>query len=274
LRVGGLRKKIVPFFQVGLLAGAALLLLTVLVSSFIPPSIVPDQDRIFFGAEAQGVATRPQTLSLVIQNKLFGAHRDRLWKARPEKDWLTVRPAFGKGAGAIEVRPTYGRLSPGTYRTKIVVTCAGARNSPLEIQVVLNVFPPGAASPPFGWLDYPPNGAIVRGRYLEVWGWALDDIEVREVRIKRSPFPNESSQLTDPDGLISVGKAKLLKGARPDVEKAFARYPLNSRAGWWFDFPLADLPAGAGQNLTIHAVLIDKEGQRTDLNPATVKLVR
>jgi hypothetical protein len=269
-----LNRKISLSFQVGLLAAAALLLFAILGSSFIPPSLVLSKDHIFFGAEDNGVATQPQNIPIVIQNKFFGAHRDLLWKARPLKEWLIVRPKIGKGAGAIEIRPIYQRLPPGTYQTKIAVTCLGARNSPQEIQVVLNIFNQGASSPPFGWLDYPPNGETVRGHYVEVWGWALDDIEVTEVRIKRSPFPNESSKLIETDGLISVGKAKLLKGARPDVEKAFARYPLNSRAGWWFNLPLSDLPSEADQNLTIHAILIDKEGHSTGLNTATVKLAR
>lgn len=274
MRSGDLNKKSFLFFQIGLLAAATSLLLAILVSSFIPPSIVVSKDRIFFGAEDKGVATQPQNISIVIQNKLFGAHRNVLWKAKPQKDWLLVRPATGKGAGAIEIRPIYRRFPPGTYRTKIIVSCPATVNSPQEIDVTINIFNEAASSPPFGWLDYPPDGETVRSDYLEVWGWALDDIEVTEVKIKRNPFPSESSKRIDPDGLIYVGKAKLLKGARPDVEKAFNRYPLNSRAGWWFSFPLGDLPAEAGQNLTIHAILMDKEGHSTDLNTTTVNLAR
>lgn len=95
-----------------------------------------------------------------------------------------------------------------------------------------------------------------------------------EVQIKRDPFPKEASKPIDPDGLVPVGKAKLMTGARPDVEQAYARYPLNSRAGWWFSFPLRDLPPEADGSLTIHAVLIDKEGSRAGLNATTVTLTR
>ncbi len=266
--------KLFRCLQVSLLAAVAWLLFGMMITSFIPPSLVLSKDMVFFGAEEDGAATAPQKVSIVIRNKVFGAHRDLLWKARPQKDWLIVRPATGKGAGAFEIRPLHRRLPPGTYRTTVAVICPGTRNSPREIPVVLNIFRKGASSPPFGWLDYPSDGLTVRGDQLEVWGWALDDIEVMDVKIKRDPFPEEASRPIDPDGLIPVGKAKLMAGARPDVEKAFARYPLNSRAGWWFSFPLRDLPPEADGSLTIHAVLTDKEGSRADLNSATVKLVR
>jgi hypothetical protein len=269
-----LNKKIFLSFRVGLLAAAALLLFGILVSSFIPPSLVLSKEHIFFGAEDKGVATQPQKISIVIQNRVFGSHRNFLWKAKPQKDWLVVKPTIGKGAGTLELQPKHKRLQPGTYQTKIIVSCSGAVNSPQEIKVVLNVFNQGASSPPFGYVDFPPNGETAQGDYLEVWGWALDDIEVMEVKIKRNPFPNESSKLIDPDGFVYVGKAKLLPNARPDVEKVFPRYPLNSRAGWWYDFPIRDLPLEAGKNLTIHAILIDKEGHGTELNRRTVKLAR
>jgi hypothetical protein len=274
LKNGVVKNKIVRCLQVGLLAAVALLLFGIMITSFIPPSLTLSKDTVFFGAEDEGVATPPQKISIVIQNKAFGAHRDLLWKARPQKDWLIVRPATGRGAGGFEIRPLHRRLPPGTYRATVAVTCRGTRNSPKEIPVVLNIVRKGASAPPFGWLDYPPNGTTVRGDQLEVWGWALDDIEVTEVKIKRTPFPNEDSRPIDPDGLIPVGKAKLMKGARPDVEKAFARYPLNSRAGWWFSLPLGDLPPETVDKLTIHAVLTDKEGSSTDLNSTTVKLAR
>ncbi len=272
MKAGGPNKRISVFFQVGLLAAVALLLLAILVSSFIPPSIVVGQDRITFGAEEGVVATRPQNIPIIIQNKFFGAHRDLLWKAKPQADWLIVRPKTGKGAGSIEIRPITRRLPTGTYWTKIAVTCSGARNSPREILVVVNSIARGASAPPFGWVDTPQNGQRVRGDFLDMWGWALDDIEVKDVRIKRNPFPNEGAGPLDADGLIPVGRASFFRGIRPDVEKANPECPLNDQAAWWFRFPLRELFEHKRATLVIHVFLEDKEGHLIELASKAVRL--
>jgi hypothetical protein len=274
LTSGKLSRKSFFFLQVGLLAAAALVLLGIFISSFIPPSIVLGRGLVVFAAEHQGAATQPQIISVVIQNKAFGAHRDLLWKARPQDDWLAVKPASGKGAETIEIRPRYLRLPPGTHETKLTVTCQGARNSPQEIHVIVNVLDRGASAPPFGWVDYPEERQSVWGNFLDMWGWALDDIEVKEVRIKRSPFRDEAAKPLGPDGLIPVGTATFFKGIRPDVAKIHADYPLNDRAGWRFRFPLRGYFEGGRESIIIHVFLEDKEGHTIALAARTVRLAR
>ncbi|MDH7513939.1 MAG: hypothetical protein QHH14_13410 [Clostridiales bacterium] len=267
-------RKVFLSLQVGLLAAVALVLAGIFISSFIPPSIVLGKSFIVFAAQHRGATTGPQTISIVIKNKPFGGHRDLHWKARPQDDWLVVKPSTGRGAGEVEIRPRYGRLSPGTHETKLDVTAEGVRNSPQEVLVAVNIIEQGASAPPFGWVDYPADGERVTGNFLDMWGWALDDIEVREVRIKRSPFPGETAKPVDPDGLIHVGIATFFKGMRPDVARVHADYPLNDRAGWQFRFPLRGFLSEGRESLILHVFFVDKEGHIREMTPRTVRLAR
>lgn len=140
--------------------------------------------------------------------------------------------------------------------------------------MTVNIIGQGDSAPPFGWVDYPREGESARGDFLDMWGWALDDIEVREVRIKRSPFADEAAKPLDFDGLIPVGTATFFKGIRPDVAKVHADYPLNDRAGWRFRFPLKEFLLEGRESLTIHVLFVDKEGHSIALAARTIKLAR
>jgi hypothetical protein len=269
-----LTPKIISGLIIVFLGAAALLLFGIFIASLLPPAIVLEPSRLTFGAEDKGAGTPPQSATISIQNRIFGARRVRLWRAMSKADWLTVRPRSGRGGGSLELKPIYRRLAPGTHRTTVMVACPGVTNSPQEIKVIVNVYEKGSSAPPFGWLDYPADGQTVRGDSVEVWGWALDDIAVQDVLIKRSPFSEESPGLPDSDGLIYVGRAKFLQGVRPDVEKAFGGFPLNSRAAWWLNFPLDELASDHGRDLTIHAVAIDVEGKSRLVKSTTVQVAR
>src|SRR5258708_13575225 len=84
--------------------------------------------------------------------------------------------------------------------------------------------PPG---PPFGSFDTPAAGATLAGE-VALTGWALDDSGISGVDIYRSPVAGEPTQ---GNGLVFVGTATLVSGARPDVASAFPAYPGTTRPG-------------------------------------------
>jgi hypothetical protein len=114
-------------------------------------------------------------------------------------------------------------------------------------------------NPPFGSFATPLDGSTVRSS-VPVTGWALDDGEVSSVKIYR-----ESG-----GGLVYVGDAVLVEGARPDVEAAYPGYPDNSRAGWGYMMLTNFLPNGGNGTFTFHAVVTDNTGHQVTLGTKTV----
>ena len=106
-------------------------------------------------------------------------------------------------------------------------------------------YEPNDGRPPFGYIDEPRNGGIVKER-LHVAGWALDDVTRIEVKV---------------DGRLVLGDARL-GCPRPDVAEAFPRY----RHGIPCGFALDAAPAGvaAGRH-TLQVVATDTSGAMTDL---------
>ena len=70
-------------------------------------------------------------------------------------------------------------------------------------------------------------------------GWALDDVGVSRVDIYRSPVAGES-------GLMFVGRAVFIRGARPDVQALFPNAADNDNAGLGLHGP-DELAAEPGQ---------------------------
>ena len=101
--------------------------------------------------------------------------------------------------------------------------------------------------PPFGALDLPLDGAQVSGA-IAVGGWALDDLEVARVQIYRD------AQGTEPAGVVFLGTAVFVPGARPDVQQAYPTTPLNHRAGFGFMILTNMLPNQGTGGFRIHAV--------------------
>ena len=112
------------------------------------------------------------------------------------------------------------------------------------------------SQPPFGSLDVPFDGAQVSGA-VAVGGWALDDLEVARVLIYRD------AQSTEPPGIVFLGTAVFVPGARPDVQRAYPTAPLNHRAGFGFMILTNMLPNQGTGGFRIHAVAQDVEGRET-----------
>ena len=127
-----------------------------------------------------------------------------------------------------------------------------------------NVFP--APASPFGSFDTPGEGQTVAGE-VPVTGWTLDDTEVTAVDIYRAPLQGEPTQ---PNGLVRLGSATFVDGARPDVAALYPGYPFHTRAGWGYMLLSNVLPGGGNGTFTLTAVAIDSSGNQTILGQRTI----
>jgi len=110
---------------------------------------------------------------------------------------------------------------------------------------------------PFGYIDFPTNGAMVE-REMPARGWAMDDGSITAVRIYLDNHFIASTTLTE---------------QRPDVSKANPKYVHGGdKHGWAILVPLGgDAKVGKHQIL-VQAV--DDQGATRDIGIADVELTR
>ena len=232
-------------------------------SSASPSTINLSKSGLFFGAVIGSVSTIPQTL--VVSN---GGGKLN-WTASSSQPWLSVTPSSGTGTAKLTVSVKPSGLARGTYTGKVTIKAAGAANTPQTVSVTLKVYRQSSTAPPFGYFDTPVNGSTVMGS-IPVSGWTLDDIEVTKVEIRRGPVTGDPPGAIGPDGLIYVGNATFVEGARPDVETARPGIPLNYRAGWGYLLLTYGLPAQGNGTFTLYAVAFDKDNHRSELGAKTI----
>ena len=234
------------------------------------PTITLDRSKLYFGATNNGaLVTSGQVVHV---NTSAGV----AWTASSNQPFVTVSPTSGVGAGSFTVSVQSTTFaSPSLQNAAITVSSGSASNSPQTVQVSVNVFNPSAALPPFGSFDSPaPNTTGIAGA-IPVTGWALDSIETLKVDIWREPNPGETPQ---PNGLMYVGDATFVDGARPDVAASFSTTPLNTRAGWGYMMLTNFLPSNGGATglgngtYNIHAIAHNAYGQSTDLGTKTISV--
>jgi hypothetical protein len=150
-------------------------------------------------------------------------------------------------------------LAPGTYTGSITVSDPAADNSPQIVAVTLNVYDSSSLTGPFGDFATPVSGSVVQNS-IPIIGWALDDLAVERVGIYRE----------EGTGLVYIGEAIFIEGARPDVEIAFPGYPLNYKAGWGYMMLTNLLPGGGNGTFILHAVATDIEGNQVTLGIKTI----
>ncbi|MEO0216899.1 MAG: hypothetical protein ABIL14_07785, partial [candidate division WOR-3 bacterium] len=192
------------------------------------------------------------------------------WSLMEGATWVKCSRISGTGNAEIEVSIEPSGLSVGTYTATITVSSTNATNSPQLVNVFLSVIGEGASAMPFGFVDTPVDGASGIEGAIPVTGWALDDIEVTKVEIKRDPHPSDNPVVIGPDGLVYIGDAVFVEGARPDVEQAYPTYPLSYRAGWGYMLLTNFLPNQGNGTYRIHAIAYDKEGHRVTLGTKTI----
>jgi hypothetical protein len=220
-----------------------------------PPEIGLNHTNLNFGAvkktpNSTSSSTPPQTL--LISNTGGGTFD---WSLHNDEDWLIVSPTSGTGSGSAQVYAATCPLPPGNHKTTISVYAHGAINSPQKVSVNVNVYGPGADAPPFGDFATPTHNSTVRSS-IPVTGWALDDVNVNDVKIY--------------NGSDYVGDAVFVEGPRPDVEQAFPDYPNNYKAGWGYMMLTNFLPNGGNGTYHIKAVATDSEGHQTTLGTKTI----
>jgi hypothetical protein len=225
-----------------------------------PATLLVSPSTLNFGISGASV-TGPQTVTLIFSNA--GAST---WTAASNRSNIVVSPTTGSGSGAFQVTVS---VTPGPSGT-ITVTSAGATNSPRQVQVnVANVGNPT----PFGSLDTPANNATNISGAIPVGGWALDNVEVLKVDIWREKIGNEDVR---PNGLVYIGDAMFVPGARPDVQAAYPNHPFNTRAGWGYALLTTVLPNNGGSpgpgngTYVLHAIAHDRAGLATDLGARTI----
>jgi beta-lactamase superfamily II metal-dependent hydrolase len=124
--------------------------------------------------------------------------------------------------------------------------------------------PPNA--PPLGSFDTPTSGAVVSGE-VAITGWALDDSGVAGVDIYRSPLAGEPAQA---NGLVLVGAATQVTGARPDIVAAYPTYPGVQRAGWGYMLLTNMLPNQGNGTFTLSAFIRTLDGANVFLGSKTI----
>jgi hypothetical protein len=211
-----------------------------------------------FGASAGGTTTSSQ--SVVVSNSGTGTMN---WTAATNRTWLTAAPGSGSGTGTVAVSANATGLAGGTYTGSVTFTSSEASNSPQTVAVTLNVYQTGTTGSPFGSFDTPVQGANVSSS-IAVTGWALDDVEVSNVKIYRDPVGAEMG------GRIYIGPAVFVEGSRPDVETTFPNYPFSYRAGWGYMLLTNFMPNGGNGTYTLRAYATDQEGHEIQINSKTI----
>lgn len=226
------------------------------------PEIALTPGSLVFGALSSGAKTQDQTVLLT------DAKSGQLnWTAAPSQTWITVAPASGTGNAllTIGVKPT--ELSVGTYTGVISISDSNAITTPQNVSVTLKVAQSTAG--PIGAFEVPVTGARVKGT-IPFSGWTLDDIEVMKVQISRDPVRSDPAGNIGADGLVYVGDAAFVEGARPDIETTYSGYPLKQRAGWGYMLMTYGLPGMGNGTFVLHAIAYDRENNRVDLGIKTI----
>jgi uncharacterized protein YkwD len=187
------------------------------------------------------------------------------WTASSSHSFFAVTPTSGTGPATLTVSMKSGATSSASGT--ITVSSSAACNSPEETAVSYTQKAAGAGSAPFGNFDTPSHGTTGIQGSVAVTGWALDDVEVTKVEIYRDPVGGESGGA---HGLVFVGNATFVPGARPDVESAYPGYPLAYRGGWGYMLLTNMLPGQGNGTFTLHAWAVDAEGHETLLGWKTI----
>jgi uncharacterized repeat protein (TIGR01451 family) len=223
-----------------------------------PATLSVSKTKLNFGVAGSTISDA-QTIAV-----LFTGGAAASWTASSNQPTITVSPASGVGNGTFQVTalPGAGGI--------VSVTAPGMINSPQQIQVSITTVP---AAPPYGSFDTPLDNTTGIAGAIPVTGWTLDNIETTGVIIYREPIGNEPTQ---PNGLVFIGNATFVAGARPDVEMKYPNAPLNYRAGWGYMLLTNFLPNGGGSpgpgngTYKLHAIATDKAGMMAELGTRTI----
>jgi hypothetical protein len=211
------------------------------------------------GMTANGAArTPPQNVTV---SGAPGEHPP--WSVLSASPFLTVVQQPDGRTLSVAVK---GTLPAGITAGTIVVTSSDPTYTDTTLTVIVQVANTGTSTAPFGVFDTPTPNAVVSGE-IGVTGWAVDDIGVAGVDIFRSPLAGESTQ---PNGLVFLGGATLVAGARSDVQAAYPTRPMSEKAGWGYMLLTNMLPGGGNGSFMLHAFARDVDGHSTLLGSRVI----
>lgn len=222
-----------------------------------------DKTKLYYGAVIGGPTTGSQ--DFIISNAGTGVPN---WTVTPLENWIQVTPKSGTGNGAVSVSVNPQEHQTSSHYAQIAVYDANALNSPQFVDVYLTMKNPYESNPPFGSFDTPLDGASGMNGSVPLSGWALDDIGMTDVKIYRTPVIAETTIAEN--GLVYIGDALFVQGARPDVELSYPTYPENFRAGWGYMMLTNFLPGQGNGTYVMHAIATDKEGTKVSLGRKTI----
>ena len=240
-------------------AGPASDEIMVLPTTIAVPVLSVNKKSLSFKACEGGSAPWPEQVSVTN----LGAGGTTIdWQASDNRVWVEVSPASGTGNATLNISINPAGVAAGTHTGEVTVTDPNAYNSPQVVSISLTVLPAQQNQPPFGAFDTPAAGSTVSGS-VAVTGWALDDIGVKRVEIKREPDPDDPTGAIGSDGLVYIGDAVFVRGSRTDVEALYSSYPHNDKAGWGYLMLTYGLPRKGNGTFRLYAIAEDLGGKKT-----------
>jgi len=186
---------------------------------------------------------------------------DANWTITVSHPWLRASPTSGATPETLtlSVDPAAVAGMPvGVYIAEAIFLSPVAPITPRSLTVGLRVTDAASfTSAPGGFIDTPAPNATGLSGAIAVTGWAVDDVGIARVQVFRDPVGSEST------GLVYIGDATRVRGARPDIVSAFPGRPELSRAGWGFMILSNMLPNGGNGTFVFSAIAEDIEGRRT-----------
>ena len=229
------------------------------------PTLSLERKSFVFGGEAGKLSSTVQKTMI----KNAGTAGSVLnWQASADRSWIVLGTTSGTGDGSLQIKIDATGLGAGTYSGQVRVEDPAAQNSPQTVAVSATVYAQGSDAAPFGSFDSPADGSTAAAS-VAVTGWALDDIEVTRIEIKRSPHVLDNPASVGTDGLIYVGDAGFVKNARPDVEASLPAFPNAYRAGWGYMMLTNFLPNGGNGTYVLHVFAYDGSGHKIKLGQKT-----
>jgi|GEM_PF-571014 len=229
-----------------------------------PASLMLNRTRMNFGAVPDGggsfFTTGAQTL--LINNS---GGNTLSWSIDENASWLFSSQTSGTGAGVVGISVDPTGLSAGTYTAELVVQNNTVPTDTAVVDMTLVVYNAGTTTDPFGTFSTPVDGSTVMSS-IPVTGWVLDEIATSSVKIFRNSIAGDST--ANGSGMVYVGDANFIDGARPDVEAVYPDLPLNYQAGWGYMLLTNGLP-GDG-TYTLYAIATDAEGNEITLGSKTI----
>jgi hypothetical protein len=228
------------------------------------PTMALDRTSLVFSAINSGAAFVSKTDTQQVRLTKNGSGTVT-WTASSNQPWLTVTPTSGSGSATLTVATQFAPGLTTAQSGAVTLTFGGAGNSTGPIATTLRFVTNNQSAAPFGSFDTPVNNTTGVTGSLAITGWAMDDIDVTQVRVLRDPVPGEPAGV-----LVPVGTAVLVDGARPDISALYPTYPRNTRAGWGYLMLTNMLPAQGNGTFRLYAYADDVDGHSTLLGTRTI----